>query len=161
MKIPRLCIINLVFTFDLLVSKGVRNTRLTSTSIYIVDNQSFQLNCSSDIAPRGQAASFLINGLVRISVRYDSTLSQCFGTPTSGQSTPFVCDNTCSCSSDAKSYTWTYVGIMETVNVTFSCEMFFWEGNSETDTILITKAGRFIYFLRMILIYPVFWYIYI
>ncbi|CAC5398626.1 unnamed protein product [Mytilus coruscus] len=115
---------------------------LTALYILIIDNQPLQLNCSSDVVPRGQAASFLINGQDRISVRYEPTLSQCLGTPTSGQSAPFVCANTCSCSSDAKSYTWTYVGIMDTVNGTFTCEMLFGEANIETDTILVAKADH-------------------
>lgn len=115
---------------------------MTATLGYIVDNQPFKLNCFSEVVPLGQAASFRMNGMDKISVRYESTLSQCFGTPTSGQSPPFVCANICSCSGDKRTYTWTYIGILNATNCTFTCEMLFGEANSETDTLLVTKAGK-------------------
>lgn len=84
------------------------------------EGQPFQLNCSSNIAPVGQSAEFLINGETLTYVRRHKTM--CFNTALGTK-----CRNgMCRCSLDGRSFAiYHKLSIVKTANDNFTCKMTF------------------------------------
>ncbi|CAC5421800.1 unnamed protein product [Mytilus coruscus] len=97
---------------------------LTGSDPFIINDQPFTLNCSSNVAPRGEVAYFYKDNISTINIRYIPSTSTCYGIPQDGKPV-FQCNDTCSCSEDARIFTWTYNGTVTNQRVTFKCEMDF------------------------------------
>ncbi|XP_063442029.1 uncharacterized protein LOC134722345 [Mytilus trossulus] len=97
---------------------------LTGSHHFIISNQPFILNCSSHITPRGEAAYLYKDNISTMNIRYVPSTSTCYGIPQDSKPV-FQCNDTCSCSEDARIFTWTYNGTVNNQRVTFKCGMDF------------------------------------
>lgn len=112
------------FKIDILFCLDEGVFTLSGSDNFIISNQPFTLNCFSHIAPRGEAAYFYKDNISTINIRYLPSTSTCYGIPQ--DSTPvFICNDTCSCSENARIFTWTYSGTVINQRMTFKCGMDF------------------------------------
>ncbi|XP_052094659.1 uncharacterized protein LOC127730325 [Mytilus californianus] len=84
------------------------------------EGQPFQLNCSSNIAPVGQSAEFLVNGETLTYIRRHRTM--CFNTALGTECRTGMCR----CSLDGRSYAiYHKLSNVKTANESFTCKMTF------------------------------------
>lgn len=116
--------------------------QMTVSERYIVNDQPFSVNCSSDIPPLGDAVSFGKDSVDIFNVRYLSTIPACYAIPSSGLQAPYQCNDTCGCSTDRKSYRWTFID-RETDDInTFDCTMLFPTTGALTTSTIVMRASK-------------------